>query len=95
MRSYSRNSGRISEEIETGRSGATEAAISAISCSWRPFAWAFSRHTVSASTPSATSASTAWRAAASSIGSTIEPSAPVRSGTSRTYLVSVSGSGFS
>ena len=29
MRSYSRNSGRISDEIETGRSGATAAAISA------------------------------------------------------------------
>ena len=51
VRSYSRNSGRISDEIETGRSGATEAAISATTRSWRPFAWALSRHTVSASTP--------------------------------------------
>ena len=84
VRSYSRNSGRISDEIDTGRSGATEAAISAITRSWRPFAWALSRHTVSASTPSATSSSTASRTAASSIGSTIAPSAPIRSGTSRT-----------
>ena len=52
--------------------------------SWRPFAWALSRQTVSASTPSATSSSTASRTAASSSGSTIAPSAPIRSGTSRT-----------
>ena len=84
VRSYSRNSGRISEEIDTGSPGATAAAISAITRSWRPFAWALSRQTVRASTPSATSSSTASRTAASSIGSTIEPSAPVRSGTSRT-----------
>ena len=95
VRSYSRNSGRISDEIDTGRSGATEAAISPTTRSWRPFACALSRQTVSASTPSATSSSTAARTAAASIGSTIAPSAPVRSGTSRTYRVSVSGSGFS
>ena len=83
-RSYSRNSGRISDEIDTGRSGATEAAMSATTRSWRPLACAFSRQTVSASTPSATSSSTAARTAAVSIGSTIAPSAPVRSGTSRT-----------
>src|SRR6478609_11281716 len=45
VRSYSRNSGRISDEIESGRSGATEAAISAITRSWRPLAWALSRQT--------------------------------------------------
>ncbi len=84
VRSYSRNSGSISDEIDTGRSGATAAAISATTRSWRPFACALSRQTVSASTPSATSSSTASRTPASSIGAMIAPSAPVRSGTSRT-----------
>ena len=64
--------------------GATLAAISATTRSWRPLAWAFSRQTVSASTPSATSASIACRTAASSIASMIAPSAPIRSGTSCT-----------
>ena len=94
-RSYSRNSGVISTELETviPLPASSSSAIALTRRSWSPFAYELSRQIVIAWTPASRSWRTATRVAASSSGFSSSPFASSRSGISRMSSKSTSGSG--
>ena len=91
VRSYSRISGSTSEDSETGTSGSTSAAISAIRRSCAGSAKELISETASASTPASFAS---WARTSSSSSSRITvPSLPIRSSTSTVFSSAASGSG--
>ncbi len=92
VRSYSCISGMTSEDRETGTPGSSSAAISASRCSWAALVKLLISDTVNASMPRAARERNAVLAASSSRGSTTEPSAPIRSGTSTVHSSGAMGS---
>ncbi|HEY3775696.1 MAG TPA: hypothetical protein VGL69_22015 [Solirubrobacteraceae bacterium] len=95
MRSYSRNSGSTSEEIDTGSAGASSRTSCATARSCAGFANELSSETVIASTPRSRSSAIAVRAPSSSSALSSLPSAPVRSVSARVSSTAAIGSGFS
>jgi hypothetical protein len=95
VRSYSRNSGSTSEEIDTGSAGASSRTSCATARSCAGFANELSSETVIASTPRSRSSAIAVRAPSSSSALSSLPSAPVRSVSARVSSTAAIGSGFS
>src|SRR5579859_1732730 len=92
-RSYSRNSGRTSEESVTGNPGYSRSRIAPICCSCAPLTYELIKATVSDSTPDATSSRTIDSTCCSSTGTTVSPWASMRSTASRVSASDAGGSG--
>ena len=95
VRSYSRNSGSTSEEIDTGSAGASSRTNRATACSCAGFANELTSETVNASTPRSRRSAIAARAPGSSSARSTRPSAPIRSLSARVSSTAAIGSGFS
>ena len=93
VRSYSRISGRMSEDSETGTPGSSAAASSRMRRSWAGLAKELTSDTVRASTWRRRSSARAARTLSSSSGRSTSPRAPTRSATSTVCSRAASGSG--
>ena len=94
VRSYSRISGRTWLDSDTGIPGITSAASSATLRSCASSAYELISATVSASMPAPARRRSSARTRSSSRGTTSEPSAAIRPGTSTVCSSLASGSGF-
>ena len=92
-RRYSRTDGFTACDRLTATPGKCRASSSPIRRSWRGLTIDHSRHTPTASTPSAARAGTRASTAPSSSGRSTRPSAPIRSGTSNVSARGTYGSG--